>query len=75
AVGVIISLYLNRYGIDFTDALSGIDMEMSSVFYPRINWIATILVYVYAVVISSLATLIPSRRAAKIQPVEALKYV
>ena len=70
-----IILYLGRYGLDFTDALSGIDMEISSVLYPRFNIWTTIIVYVYSVVVSSLATLIPSRKASRIEPVEALRYV
>jgi len=70
-----IILYLGRFGLDFTDALSGIDMEISSVLYPRFNIWTTIIVYVYSVVVSSLATLIPSRKASRIEPVEALRYV
>ncbi len=62
-----IILYLGRYGLDFTDALSGIDMEISSVLYPRFNIWTTIIVYVYSVVVSSLATLIPSRKASRIE--------
>jgi putative ABC transport system permease protein len=74
-LGVGITLYFGRFGLDFTDALSGIDFEISSVLYPRISWLTAVFVYLYAVVISSLATFIPSRRASKIQPVEALGYV
>lgn len=70
-----IILYLGKYGLDFTDALSGIDMEISSVLYPRFNIWTTIIVYVYSVVVSSLATLIPSSKASRIEPVEALRYV
>ena len=73
--GTGIILYLGKFGLDFTDALSGIDMEISSVLYPRFNIWTTILVYIYSVVVSSLATLIPSRKASRIEPVEALRYV
>jgi putative ABC transport system permease protein len=74
-VGIILTMYLGRTGIDFTDAMQGIDMEISSVLYPRLSIPRTIFVYIYSVAIASLATLIPSRRASKIQPVEALRYI
>ena len=79
AVGVLIgagiTVYLGKFGLNFTDALSGIDMEISSVLYPRFNIWTTLIVYVYSVVISAAATLIPSRKASRIEPVEALRYV
>ena len=75
AAGVGISLYLGKVGIDFTDALSGIDFEVSSILYPVLNVPLTVFMYFYSVAIASLATLIPSRKAAKIEPVEALRYI
>lgn len=74
-VGVIIAEILGRVGLDFTEAMSGVDMEISSILYPQTNLLTSVAVYGYGVVIASLATLIPTRRAAKIQVVEALNYV
>lgn len=74
-VGVIITLYLSRVGIDFTDAMQGLDMEISSILYPVLSVPRTIFVFLYSVAIASLATLIPSRKASQIQPVEALRYI
>ncbi len=74
-VGVIITLYLTKTGIDFTDAMQGIEMEISSVLYPVLSVPRTIFVFFYSVIISSLATLIPSRKASRIEPVEALRYI
>ncbi len=74
-VGTGITLYLSKYGLNFTDAMSGIDLEISSILYPRFNAWTAIIVFIYSVVVSSAATLIPSRRASKIEPVEALRYV
>lgn len=74
-IGTIMIVYLGQVGLDFTDALSGIDMEISSVLYPKFNIWTTIIVYIYSVVVSAATTLIPSRRASKIEPVEALRYV
>ncbi len=75
AIGVGITLYMGKVGIDFTDAMSGMDFEVSSVLYPVLNVPLTVFIYFYSVAIASLATLIPSRKAAKIEPVEALRYI
>ncbi|MBB6482611.1 ABC transporter permease [Spirochaeta isovalerica] len=74
-LGIGIVLYLSRVGIDFTDAMSGLDFEISSYLYPQLKAGRTIFVFFYSVVVASLATLIPSRKAARIQPVEALRYI
>jgi len=74
-IGMIGNYYLSKVGINFTDAMSGIDLEVSSIFYPQVNILKSFFIWLYAVVISSLATFIPSRRASKIEPVEALRYV
>ena len=74
-IGIALTLYLGNVGIDFTDAMSGMDFEVSSVMYPKLSLFSTVFVYFYSIAISSLATLIPSRKAAKIEPVEALRYI
>lgn len=74
-MGSVVILYLQQAGLNFTDAMSGIDMEISSVLYPKFNIWTIIIVYFYSVIISATTTLIPSRRASKIEPVEALRYV
>lgn len=74
-VALLIAYLLGKRGIDFTEAMSGVDMEISSVLYPRTNVRTSIGIYVYGVLIATLATIAPTRRAAKIQVVEALNYV
>jgi putative ABC transport system permease protein len=74
-VGVLIVFILSKTGINFTEAMSGVDMEISSILFPRVNWFTALYVWIYAIIISSLSTLIPSRKASKIQIVEALRYV
>lgn len=74
-LGVGITVFLSNVGINFTDAMQGVDMEISSILYPSLNVSLTIFIFFYSVIIASLATLIPSRKAAKIEPVEALRYI
>ncbi|MPM46779.1 hypothetical protein SDC9_93485 [bioreactor metagenome] len=73
--GLIIVFILSKVGLNFTEAMSGVDMEISSILYPQVNFFIALFVWVYAIIIASLSTLIPSRRASKIQIVEALRYV
>ena len=74
-IGVAITLPLSRTGMDFTRVMEGVDMEISSIIYPQLNIRSTVFVFFYATVIASLASLIPSRKAARIEPVEALRAV
>ncbi len=74
-VGLAITAVLSRVGIDFTEAMSGIEMEVSSVLYPSITVFTALVVFLYGVAIATISTLIPTRRAARIQVVEALHYV
>lgn len=74
-LGVVFTIYFGRIGIDFTDAMQGVDMEISAMLYPELSVPKTIFVYFYSVAIACAATLIPSRKASRIQPVEALRYI
>jgi len=75
AVGIGLTLWLGKVGIDYTDAMSGMDFEMSAIVFPKLSVGRTVFVYFYSVIIAAGATLIPSRHAAKIEPVDALRYV
>ena len=74
-IGVGITLPLSRTGINVGAVTEGVDMELSSIIYPQLNIRSTVFVFFYATVIASLASFIPSRKAAKIEPVEALRAV
>ena len=75
-IGIALTAYTGRVGFGaFADAMEGMDaMGFSSVFYPRLNFKSTVLVFIYSVIVTGLATWWPSRRAAKITPVEALRH-
>jgi putative ABC transport system permease protein len=72
-LGVGLTIPLSIYGMDFSAAMEGIDFEVSSTFHPVLRFWRTGLVYVYAVGIASLASVIPATRAARIKPAEALR--
>ena len=74
-IGVAITLPMAKYGLDLSALLQGIDFNVSTVLYPKLDVRSTVFVFFYAVAISSFASFIPSRKAAKIEPVEALRAV
>jgi putative ABC transport system permease protein len=74
-IGMGITIPLSRIGIDLSGAMEGVSIEIGSIIYPQVNIRSTVFVFFYATIIASLASLIPSRRAAKIEPVEALRSV
>lgn len=75
AVGTGISAVLGKTGMDLSGAMEGIDLEISNVLFPRINLRAVVFTFAYSVGIASLVSFIPSRKAAKIEPVKALRVV
>ncbi len=74
-VGGGFSILLGNIGIDMSDALQGVDLSTSNIIYPRFQLGTTLLIGLYSIIISSLAAILPARRAAKIEPVEALRTI
>jgi putative ABC transport system permease protein len=75
AVGTGISAVLGRTGMDLGGAMEGIDLEISNILYPRVNVRAVLFTFAYSVGVASLVSFIPSRKAAKVEPVRALRVV
>ncbi len=74
-IGIGITLPLSSIGINFGSAMEGINMEISNTIKPALDLFSTVFVFVFSVAVSSLATLLPTRKAAHIEPAEALKRI
>ncbi len=75
-VGVLIVFILSKTGINFTEAMSGVDMEISSIPFPAGQLVhRTVCVDLRNHHLITLYTHPDPRKASKIQIVEALRYV
>ena len=74
-LGIGIVIPLSHTGIDFSQAMEGVSMEVSDVIYPMLNLRSTLVVLIFSTIVASAASYLPVRGAAKIEPVEALRDV
>jgi len=75
SIGSVLILILEKTGMDFGAAMASMNLEISSIIYPDLKVGHIILMSIYTVGISALVTLIPCRKAAKIEPVEAINAI
>jgi putative ABC transport system permease protein len=78
AFGVGGAMFLDFLAIDMTDILPGgfgSIMPMRMILYTVVDWLFVARVMVLGIGVSLLATLLPARRAAKIQPADALRHI
>lgn len=73
SLGSALVLIMEKTGMDFGSSFGSVNIEMSSVFYPDLKPIHVILMTIYTVGIPALVTFIPSRKAARIEPIDAIR--
>ena len=74
-LGIGITIPLSIYGIDYGEAISATDFAISPIMRPILSLRSTVFVFIYSVAVASLASFLPTRKAAKIEPVEALRSI
>ncbi len=74
-LGIGITIPLSIYGIDYTQAMKSVTFAIPSIYYPILNLKSTVVSFLYATAISSLVSLIPSRRASRVEPVVAMRAI
>ncbi len=72
-VGSGLVLVLEKTGMDFSAAYGNMNMEVSSILHPVLTAGHVILMTIYTIAIPALISLVPSRKAARIEPVDAIR--
>ena len=72
-LGIALVVPLSQVGIDYTEAMEGVELNMSNIIYPRLSLRSTVLVLCYSVAVTAAASFWPTRRAARLHPVTALR--
>lgn len=74
-IGSFLLNYLAQTGIDFGSAVSGVDANVlySSTLYPRSSLGNTVFAFFLGLIVISISTIIPARKAAKLEPTEAME--
>ena len=82
AIGVLFGGILTRIfsviGIDYSAAMEGVsstDIMFNPIFYPVFNFENLAFCFVLGVVVVTIACIIPARKAAKLEPTEALRKI
>jgi len=76
-LGIILNIYSIYFGIDFTSILKDMDYgyRVSTVIYNEWNPETMITGFLFCLIYSALISIIPARKAIKIEITEALRYV
>jgi len=72
SLGSVLVLYMEKTGLDFGGTFGGMNIEFSNVIYPDLRALHLLLMGLYTVGTAALVTLLPSRKAAQIEPVDAI---
>lgn len=77
AAGGVLTKYLSIVGIDYTEVVKGVTEEifMNPMIYPVYNFENVVFGFVLGAIITTLSCIIPARRAARLEPTDALRDI
>jgi putative ABC transport system permease protein len=73
--GFLVNLYFHTYGLDYTQIMRDFKYPMETMFYFRISVPDMVKAFVIGSVVSAVVSILPSRRAALMNPVDAIKSI
>ncbi|MCL2480371.1 MAG: FtsX-like permease family protein [Spirochaetaceae bacterium] len=74
-MGFALCLITSIYGVDFSSAMEGINFPSDPVYYSKINPGAILFIFVLGIAVAIIVSILPSRKAAKMNAVDAIKSV
>ncbi len=74
-VGLLLCWVFSVYGIDFSSAVGSLTFPIDPVFYSVVNPLNVVALFIMGLFVSLVVSYLPSRRAARLDPVEAIKAV
>ena len=79
AVGVILGLGMNailgQVGMDFSASMAGFEWPMDNVVYPSVNPAMGLAFFALGSIVAATVSLLPSRSAARMNPIDAIRSV
>jgi putative ABC transport system permease protein len=73
--GGVLTYYLSGVGFDYSAAFEEVDVLMNPIIYPTFKFEHMLMAFLLGVVVTTLTSIIPARRAAKLNPTEALREI
>jgi len=76
-LGLLFSLHLSWYGIDLSGYFENMDIgyPIKFIIKGEINYLTILYVFIFGIIVSVIATLWPVRKATRLMPIDALRYV
>jgi len=74
-LGTALNAWLSVQGLDFTSSVSGSGIAMDNVIYTGVHPLHVVLLFLLGVAVSAGLSFLPSRGAARLDPVEAIRSV
>jgi putative ABC transport system permease protein len=74
-LGLVINAIIGAVGIDFTGAMASFSWPMDNIVYAEVNLLAGLALFILGVVVAAIIAFLPSRSAAMMDPIEAIRSV
>jgi putative ABC transport system permease protein len=73
--GTALNAYLSVKGMDFSKLIAGTNYQMDAIIYPGVHPLHVALFFCLGVLVSAIVAFLPSRGAARMNPIEAIRSV